>query len=227
MKRPSRSLLLARVLIAAGLSGLSAVGCTKVREQPDPPPSAAPAAPAPAPARPAARPPSSASGFAASAPIAETPPLGAARIPGPPDAAAVPAAPAAGTLNGDPKGLRNEDLQKALGVVMPKLAACLAEGGGGAGTDIMLTVEADSTGSARDVNVQGKADLPQKVTTCLSAAAAAMTFPKFEGKAVKVSVPLAIHGAPSPSPSPSRSAAAAPAPTPPAGDQQPRLFMTP
>lgn len=156
-------------------------GCTKVLEAPPPPPAepeaVAPARPAPAPA--AVRRPWPAEPRAAP--------------PATPDAARVTTIE---TLNGDPNGLKREDLNSALQGALPGLAGCFQ--GEGAGPPVVgLSFDADGGGKAQNVKVTGAS---REAGRCVSAALAAVKLPTFEGKPVPVQFPLSVYRQPPPPP---------------------------
>jgi hypothetical protein len=194
----SRVGVIRTVLVIAGLTG----GCTKVNEQP-----VARAAPPPPPepeakvARPRAT-----SGYSfptSAAPIPTRAPAAPAPR-GSPDAAV-----AAGTLNGDPKGLRREELSRALDGALPNLATCFETQGGPA--SVGLSFDADPSGGARNVKVTGGGAGAER---CVSSALAAARLPAFEGAAVPVNFPLTIQRSTRTVAAPTPAAPAAPAPPP-------------
>jgi hypothetical protein len=159
-------------------------GCTRVRQQADP----LPARPLP--------------------PIAHNEPT---RRPWPvttPEPAPAPpdAAPAViiDTLNGDPKGLKREDINGALQQALPTLAACFQ----GAGPpSIGLSFDAEPDGRASHIKVTGASPEGER---CVSATLGRTKLPVFEGKSVPVSFPISVFR-PAEAPTP---AAAAPSAAP-------------
>lgn len=193
------------VVCALGF-GLWASACTKVVEQPAataPPPASAVPAPAPAPRR-----------------AAPTP----SRAPAwpPPEAAPAPtpeAPPPVLTLNGDPKGLRREDVNRMIDGMMPALAGCLQAAGGA----VAISFTADPSGRVDSPRATGA---PAQAEACLVGVVSRLAIPPFGGKAIPVDFPLTIHRAPQPAaPAP---AAQAPAPPPaPAPAPTPQLGVVP
>jgi hypothetical protein len=167
------------LLVAVALLG----ACTKVNEQP-PAPQTAPLEQVPRQAtapRPTAklRSPTWTSAWVDDQTRPPTPKL-AAR----PDAAPAPA-----TLNGDPKGLEREALQKILDAAMPAFAACF-DGVQGSHT-VALSFDADPAGRANNVRVQGGGPGAER---CVSGVAAGLSLPSFSGNPVPVHFPLSIRG---------------------------------
>ena len=174
--------------------------CTKVNEQPV----------APAPAQIAASAPKEKTRPPAPRPKWETtfdedeeaPPA----PPSPPPAAPVE------TLNGDPEGLRREDLQKTLDAALPSLASCF-DGAVGS-VSVALSFDADPAGKAENIQISG-ADPTAK--SCVSARVKALSLPRFAGKAVPVHFPISVQrtttaAKPAEKASPSPAAAAGPPP---------------
>jgi hypothetical protein len=114
-------------------------------------------------------------------------------------------APTVDTLNGDPKGLKREEVSTALQKALPALAPCL-QGSGGA--NVGLSFEAAPEGRAANIKVTGASAEAER---CVSNALAAVKLPSFEGKAVPLQFPLNVYQAPPPAPPPPP-----PAPPPPA-----------
>jgi hypothetical protein len=142
-------------------------GCTRVRQQTDP----LPARPLPPVAHttnePTRRP------WPVAPPVAQ-----------PPDAAP---AVIVDTLNGDPKGLKREDINNALQQALPTLAACFQ----GAGPpSIGLSFDAEPDGTASHLKVTGASPEGER---CVSATLGRTKLPVFEGKAVAVSFPISIY----------------------------------
>jgi hypothetical protein len=121
-----------------------------------------------------------------------------------PGRTAVDAGPPVNTLNGDPAGLKKEDLRRALDGAMAGLATCFgSEPGGGAG----LSFDADPSGKAANVKVTGASPA---ATACITNQLAGIKLPAFAGKAVPVEFPLSVHRqAPPPAAAPAAAAAAA------------------
>jgi hypothetical protein len=203
MRRAGLSLTTARgstgPAICAALAALGACKA-KVKEQPAaaaaPPPIAVATAPAAPPRR---------------APTREAP-AAASEIPAPstPGAVAIAAARDAGpaTLNGDPGGLKREDLNRAIDAVMPGFAGCF-QGGPAPGGPVGLAFDADPSGRAQNVRVSGAGAEAQK---CITGALAGLRLPAFAGPSVPVEIPLAVHRpAPPPAPAPPPPAPPAPA----------------
>jgi hypothetical protein len=166
--RPSRVGLAAAVALSLG--GLGAA-CTKVVE----PPVLDPQAPVPEPVkkRKFAPPPPA---WPAAKPAAPTPP------PPPP-----PAAPAVETLNGDPEGLKREDLQNRLDAAMDRFTACVDAPGT---TRVALSFDAAPEGGAQNVKVSGGGAVADK---CVAGVVAGLSLPKFSGKPVPVHFPIVVQ----------------------------------
>jgi hypothetical protein len=164
--------------------------CTKVRQQADP----LPARPLPSIARPEPT--------RRAWPVAPTPTAL------PPDAAP---SVVIDTLNGDPKGLKREDINNALQGALPTLASCFQ--GPGAPPSIGLTFDAEPDGRASNIKVNGASPA---ATSCVSASLARVKLPVFEGKSVPVSFPITVYSPPVPTPAAAAQPAAA-APVPVAG----------
>jgi hypothetical protein len=184
-----------------------AAACTKVQEQPVlPPPEAPPPVVKPVVRKPARSANSWGSSFASERPAA----------PAPRAVVAVDARPATvETLNGDPNGLKREDLQKAVDAVMPTLAACFdnAEGAG----SVAVSFDADPGGKPINLKVSGGGPGPEG---CVRGVLGGLRLPTFTGAPVPVHLPLAIRA-------PVRAkTAAAPATAAPPGAPPP-LFVTP
>jgi len=181
--------------ILGGASLLLVIGvgaCTKVTQQSDP----LPARPLP----PVARPTPTRTNWPA------TPPP----VPLPPDAAPPVVI---DTLNGDPKGLKREDINNALQAALPTLASCFQQGAGGP-PSIGLTFDAEPDGRASNIKVTGA---PPAAERCVSATLGRTKLPAFEGKSVPVSFPITVYSPPVPTPA----AAAQPAAAPPAAGAAP------
>jgi hypothetical protein len=169
-------------------------GCTKVRQQADP----MPARPLPPIARnePTRR------------PWPVEPSVGAAL---PPDAAPTVIV---DTLNGDPKGLKREDINNALQQALPTLAGCFQ----GAGPpSIGLSFDAEPEGRASNVKVSGASPEGER---CVVASLGRVKLPVFEGKAVPVSFPISVFR-PAALPTPTAAAEGAAPAVPVAGEAAP------
>jgi hypothetical protein len=105
-------------------------------------------------------------------------------------------------LNGDPKGLKREEVSTALQKALPSLAPCL-QGNGGA--NVGLSFEAAPEGRASNIKVSGASPEAER---CVSNALAQVKLPSFEGKAVPLQFPLSVYQTPPP-------AAPPPPPAPP------------
>jgi len=165
---------LQRMATISTLAVCSVVACTRVRPQPEPPPAqpiAARPPSRPAPVRPVARP-------AATTTVSR------------PNAAPV-ANP--DSLNGDPKGLKREDLNNALQAALRDLAACFS--GSGAPPAIGLAFDAEPDGRARNIKVTGATPEGER---CVSATLARVKLPVFEGKPVPVNFPISMYRPPVP-----------------------------
>jgi hypothetical protein len=201
-RRVRKQLNLGRVSL---LVVCTVVGCTRVRQQADP----VPAKPLPAVAHnePTRRP----------WPVTHSDPT-----PPPPDAA-----PAAiiDTLNGDPKGLKREDINGALQQALPALGNCFP---GEGPPSIGLSFVAQPDGTASNIKVTGASPEGER---CVSATLGRTKLPIFEGKSVPVSFPITIYRptevpAPAvavekPAPAAPPAGASAPAPAAPSGSNTP------
>jgi hypothetical protein len=174
--------------------------CTKVRQQSDP----LPARPLPSIAR--------------TEPTRRAWPVSPSSAPLPPDAAPPVVI---DTLNGDPKGLKREDINNALQQALPTLAGCFQ--GSGGPPSIGLTFDAEPDGRASNIKVSGATPVAER---CVSASLARVKLPVFEGKSVPVSFPITVYSPPVPKPTaaveqavpaavPVAGAAAVPPPPPP------------
>jgi hypothetical protein len=148
-------------------------GCTKVVEQPvlDPGP------PPPEPPKKQRRFPPPPPAWPSSRPAAEAP---TAPAPKPPE-------PAVETLNGDPQGLKREDLQNALDGAMDRFSGCVD---GTGTTRVALSFDADPAGSAQNVKVSGGGATAEK---CVASVVTGLPLPKFSGKAVPVHFPITVQ----------------------------------
>lgn len=168
------------------LAVCTVMACTRVRQQSDP----LPARPLPPISR----------NVPTQRPWPVTPPPPAAL---PPDAAPTVIV---DTLNGDPKGLKREDINNALQQALPTLASCFQ----GAGSpSVGLTFDAEPEGRASNIKVAGATPEGER---CVSATLAATKLPVFEGKPVPVSFPITVFRPAVPAP-----VVQAPAPAPVAG----------
>jgi hypothetical protein len=143
-------------------------GCTKVRQQADP----MPARPLPSVVRnePTRRP----------WPVTRPDPATL-----PPDAAPTVIV---DTLNGDPKGLKREDINNALQQALPTFAACFQ--GPGSPSSIGLSFDAEPDGRANNVKVTGASAEGER---CVTATLGRTKLPVFEGKSVTVSFPISVY----------------------------------
>ncbi len=158
------------------------LGCTKVMTPPPPAVEAVAAAPvAAAPAPVATWRPSASS---ASAPQRPVPP------PPRPLVAAAPVRKDAGppTLNGDPNGLRQDDLQRVLDGVLPSLASCFTAAGSPPGAG--LSFDAEASGHTRNIKVSGA---PPEIERCVAGLVGAVRLPEFQGASVPVQFPITIY----------------------------------
>ena len=160
-----------RAGLAAGLALGLAGACTKVVE----PPPLEPGPPVPEPVKPRK--------------FAPPPPAWPSRpaAPAPPPAAPKEAAPAVETLNGDPDGLKREDLQNKLDAAMDRFSACVDAPGT---THVALSFEAAPEGGAQNVKVSGGGATAEK---CVAGVVAGLSLPKFSGKAVPVHFPITVQ----------------------------------
>lgn len=105
---------------------------------------------------------------------------------------AVPAAPgqqgAVRTLNGDPRGITRETLNRSIQGAMGALAGCFSN----ITHDPMVAVsfEADPSGRPSLVRVNGA---PPDAESCIRSVVQGIRFPSFEGKGVQVDLPLSFH----------------------------------
>jgi hypothetical protein len=216
MIRPAVAAFSLRFLLRSGLLGAGLLGsggaCTKVIEQPtlappdNPPPEVKVAK---KPTRPPSRnpwPPSTAFASDRTAPVARP-------------AAAPDTRPAVETLNGDPNGLKREDLQKELDGAMPALAACF-DGSEGS-SNVALSFDADPAGKAANLKVSGGNPTS---AGCVRGVLGGLRLPAFSGAAVPVHFPLTVRAPVRPKPAAAAQAATAPAAEPAA---PPPLFVNP
>jgi hypothetical protein len=114
----------------------------------------------------------------------EPAPTTLAAVSGSSDKAAVPRE----TLNGDPKGITRETLNRSVQGAMGALAACFAS----ATQDPMVAVsfEADPSGKPSLVRISGA---PPDAEHCVRDVVQSIRFPAFDGKAVPVELPLSFH----------------------------------
>jgi hypothetical protein len=199
-----------RAAWAAILVAWGTAACSRTLEQPPPPPPEAPPPAVKPMVKKAARPANPwGSSWGASSFATERPAAASA-----PRAVAVDARPAANTLNGDPDGLKQEDLQKAIDAVMPTIAACF-DGAEGAGS-VTVSFDADPSGRPANLKVAGGGAGPEG---CVRGVLGGLRLPTFTGAPVPVALPLAIRA-------PVRAkTAAAPAAVP--SGQPPPLFVNP
>ena len=120
-------------------------------------------------------------GFAPSAELAEADPG--------PVAAANPAASGnAGTLNGNPNGLSRDTLNVAIQGTMATLASCFSPSA--ENPMVAVSFEADPSGRPSLIRVNGA---PPDAERCVRISVQNMRFPRFEGDAVHVDLPLTFH----------------------------------
>jgi hypothetical protein len=167
VNRLRRAVLAACLILSPAVLG----ACTKVVE----PPVLEPAPPAPEPVkkRNVAPPPRA------------WPSRPAAQVAPPP--APKPAEPAIETLNGDPQGLKREDLQNALDGAMDRFSACVDSAGT---TRVALSFDADPSGGAQNVKVSGGG---ASAESCVAAVVTRLSLPKFSGKSVPVHFPITVQ----------------------------------
>lgn len=163
------------------------VSCTRVRQQTDP----LPARPLPSPVR--------------NEPVNRPPPVAYRPAPPPPDAAPI-ALP--NTLNGDPNGLKREDINDALQAMLPSLAGCFP----GAGPPTVgLSFDAEGNGRASNIKVSG---VNAEAEQCVSGVLARAKLPVFQGKSVPVQFPISLYRPQAPAAEAPPPPANAPAPAP-------------
>jgi hypothetical protein len=109
------------------------------------------------------------------------------------------------TLNGDPKGLKREEINSALQQSLPALAGCLPADGP---PSIGLSFDAEPDGHATNIQVNGASG---EAASCVSATLARVKLPVFEGKAVPVQFPISVYRPPVP-PTPAAAVEGVPAP---------------
>jgi hypothetical protein len=164
--------------VAACLLALGAGACSKVNEQPplpapeEAPPPVKQVKKAPRPNRPWP----SSSAFASDQMAAQ------------PRAAPDAARPAVETLNGDPNGLKREDLQKILDGAMPAFAACFDKAE--RSVNLALSFDAEAAGSVGNLKVSGGDPASD---TCVKRVVTGLRLPTFSGPAVPVHFPLSIQ----------------------------------
>jgi hypothetical protein len=91
------------------------------------------------------------------------------------------------TLNGDPKGLKREEINSALQEALPALAGCMPASGP---PSFGLSFDAEPDGHATNIQVNGASG---EAATCVSATLARLKLPVFEGKAVPVQFPISVY----------------------------------
>jgi hypothetical protein len=89
-------------------------------------------------------------------------------------------------LNGDPKGLKREDINNALQQALPTFAACFQ---GPGSPSIGLSFDAEPDGRASNVKVTGASPDGER---CVTATLGRTKLPVFEGKSVAVSFPISV-----------------------------------
>lgn len=107
--------------------------------------------------------------------------------PAAPPPAPKPAEPAVETLNGDPEGLKREDLQNTLDAAMDRFTGCVDAQGT---TKVALSFDADPAGGAQNVKVSGGGAAAEK---CVAGVVARLALPKFGGKPVPVHFPITVQ----------------------------------
>jgi hypothetical protein len=185
---------LASVVLAWAGSG----GCTKVNEQPALPPQVAPVAShavAKKVVRPVPRVWQTQTGFGSASPSLPVRPAAT------PDAGPV----ASDTLNGDPNGLKQEVLQKALDGLMPRFSTCFESTEGS--VNVGLSFEVDPSGRTTNLKVSGAGAAER----CVAGVVSSVQLPSFSGRPVPVQFPLSIHRAASSKPAPAAQAVPEPA----------------
>lgn len=90
------------------------------------------------------------------------------------------------TLNGDPEGLKRDELQAALQGVLGRLAQCFVKS---EVTSAVVSFEADPTGVPRGIRVKG-AEGP--TASCISGIVSAISFPRFSGNPVPIDYPISV-----------------------------------
>jgi len=118
--------------------------------------------------------------------------------PGPPDLAMNPL-----SMNGDPRGPRQEEFdrvhalgQQAVQTCLDKLPATVVLPGGSA--RLMIRYEVGNDGKPGEVSVTG--ELPAETLACGKTAIDALAFPRFEGPGIRNAFSLTYSRAPSPEP---------------------------
>lgn len=103
------------------------------------------------------------------------------------------------TLNGDPNGLTREALNQSIQGAMGSVAACFSS----LTEDPMVAVsfEADPSGRPSLVRVNGA---PANAERCIHNIVQGIRFPSFQGKGVKVDLPLSFHRVGGPAQAPAR-----------------------
>lgn len=167
LKRVGRAGLAAGLALSLGLAG----ACTKVVEPP-------PLEPGPPVVEPVKKP-----RFAPPPPAWPTRPA----APATPPPAPKEAAPAVDTLNGDPEGLKREDLQNRLDAAMDRFSACVDAPGT---TRVALSFDVAPEGGAQNVKVSGGGAAAEK---CVAGVVAGLSLPKFSGKPVPVHFPITVQ----------------------------------
>lgn len=89
------------------------------------------------------------------------------------------------SLNGDPGGLNREQLQVALQASLPRLSGCFSNG---TDTSVVVSFDADPSGSVRGVRVRGAVD----AEPCVRQAIESIRFSRFSGNPVAIDYPINI-----------------------------------
>jgi len=109
-----------------------------------------------------------------------------------PTAASAPSAAAqstqGGSLNGDPRGLTRDSLNRSMAPIVGKIAACFSPGMGN--PMVSLSFEAEPSGRTSMLRVKGA---PADSEYCIRKIMQETKLPAFEGKAVPIDLPLSFH----------------------------------
>jgi hypothetical protein len=92
------------------------------------------------------------------------------------------------SLNGNPRGLTRDSVNRSMGPVIGKIASCFNPGMGN--PMVSLSFEAEPNGRASMLRVRGA---PPESEYCIRKIMQETKFPAFEGKAVPIDLPLSFH----------------------------------
>jgi hypothetical protein len=96
--------------------------------------------------------------------------------------------PQGGSLNGDPRGLTRDSLNRSMAPVVGRIASCFSPGMGN--PMVSLSFDAEPNGRTSLLRVKGA---PPDSEYCIRKIMQDIKFPAFEGKAVPIDLPLSFH----------------------------------